>query len=117
MDVKDSQPVLSIRLEWATEVTETSFYESLRKLPEAKTHLWRTLAGLYAHLKLPQRAFVRDLVHLAGLKAIAVDVKDSQPVLSIRLEWATEVTETSFYESLRKLPEAKTHLILGPNLK
>jgi hypothetical protein len=38
-------------------------------------------------------------------------------VLSIRLEWATEVTETSLYEDLRRLPEAKTHLILGPNFK
>ena len=38
-------------------------------------------------------------------------------VLSIRLEWAKEVTETSLYEDLRRLPEAKTHLILGPNFK
>lgn len=59
----------------------------------------------------------RDLSHLVGLKAIVAEPKVDHTVLSIRLEWATEVTDTSFYEDLRRLPEAKTHLILGPNFK
>jgi len=27
------------------------------------------------------------------------------------LEWATEITETAFYEELEKMPEAKSRLI------
>ena len=79
--------------------------------------LWKELIGQYLHLKSPGRAFGRDLSHLVGLKAIVAEPKVDHTVLSIRLEWATEVTETSFYEDLRRLPEAKTHLILGPNFK
>jgi hypothetical protein len=30
----------------------------------------------------------------------------------VRLEWPTEVTETEFFEQLKKLPKAKTHSFL-----
>ena len=79
--------------------------------------LWRALGGQYSQLKMPRRAFFRDLNHLISLGAVWAEEKNGQPVLSVRLEWATQVTETSFYETLRNLPEAKTHLILGPNIK
>lgn len=68
---------------------------------------------------LDHPCLVRNIIpnYLISLGAVWAEEKNGQPVLSVRLEWATQVTETSFYETLRNLPEAKTHLILGPNIK
>ncbi len=97
-------------------------YEILNKLldmdNEIEFHdLFELLEKHYGSLKTPHRAFVRDLNHLSGLRAIVVRRtrgKRSEPLeffVSVRLEWATEITETEFYRQINRLPEAKTRLI------
>ena len=79
--------------------------------------LFNLLGKQYSTLKTPFRAYVRDLNHLSGLRAIIVRREEGQtPVstrflVSARLEWATEITETEFYRQINQLPEAKTRLI------
>ena len=79
--------------------------------------LFALLENRYSNLKNPLRAYVRDLNHLSGLRAIIVRQTDSQRpgpmkfLISVRLEWATEITETEFYRQINQLPEAKTRLI------
>ena len=97
-------------------------YEILNKLLDMDSEIeFRDLFDLlekhYDTLKTPHRAYVRDLNHLSGLRAISVrQTKGQRPepvkfFVSVRLEWATEITETEFYRQINQLPEAKTRLI------
>lgn len=81
--------------------------------------LFTILEARYNKLSNPNMAFVRDLNHLSALKAISVIMDSEQGnlyLVSLRLEWGTEVTKTSFYEDLDKLPKAKTRLLVSPSL-
>ena len=80
--------------------------------------LYDLLEARYVKLGKPVVAFVRDLNHLTGLRAIKVYKKnnDDRVLVSIRLEWGTEITKTKFYEGLEELPKAKTRLVLSPRL-
>ena len=97
-------------------------YEILNKLIGMVNEIeYRDLFDLlekhYGTLKTPHRAYVRDLNHLSGLRAIFVRQTEGQKpepskfLISVRLEWATEITETEFYRQINQLPEAKTRLI------
>jgi hypothetical protein len=70
----------------------------------------RTMS-FYSNLKSPVKALIRDLNYLERLKAISVEKKGNDIAVSTRLTWATEITETKFFEATRRLPQAKTHLI------
>ena len=97
-------------------------YEILNKLLDMNNEIeFLDLFGLlekqYGNLKTPARAYVRDLNHLSGLRAIRVrraKIQKPEPekfFISVRLDWATEITETTFYQQINQLPEAKTRLI------
>ena len=97
-------------------------YEILNKLLDIGDEieyraLYELLGKHYNSLKTPGRAYVRDLNHLSGLRAIVVRQAGGprrEPLeffVSVRLEWATEITETEFYRQINRLPEAKTRLI------
>ncbi|MDX2224882.1 MAG: Fic family protein [Rhodospirillaceae bacterium] len=76
--------------------------------------LWDEMADLYDDLKAPERAFYRDLDYLEGLKAIYIRTDAGvRPTawFSIRLEWATEITETAFFREISRLPEAKSRFL------
>ncbi|PIQ82279.1 MAG: hypothetical protein COV76_04465 [Candidatus Omnitrophica bacterium CG11_big_fil_rev_8_21_14_0_20_64_10] len=68
---------------------------------------------LYKRLKSPDKAFWRDLVGLVELRAIHA-IKDPRVryVFKVRLEWPTEITETDFFDRIKKLPKAKTYRFL-----
>ena len=57
----------------------------------------------YADLKSPLSAYVRDLNHLSGLRTIVVRQEESEGpefkkyFVKVRVEWATEITETEFF--------------------
>lgn len=67
----------------------------------------------YRSLKEPRTAVVRDLNSLIGLGALKFEkVASGSFRIGVRLEWPTEITETRFFEQLKKLPKAKTHAFL-----
>jgi Fic family protein len=65
----------------------------------------------YRNLKAVPKATARDMAHLIQLRAIEFTERQGQPMVAIRLEWATEITETDFYREIEKLPAAKTRFI------
>ncbi len=73
----------------------------------------RTTKSHYQSLKTPMKALIRDLNQLISLGAIAADpLEAGRYRLRIRLEWPTKITETAFFEGVRKFPKAKTHAVL-----
>ena len=65
----------------------------------------------YKGLKYSKKAFVRDIIDLVSLGTITVSpLSENEFLIRLRLEWPTEITETDFFEKLKSLPTAKTHL-------
>ncbi len=74
------------------------------------SELTETTEGNYQGLKNRYRALVRDINGLAQLQAIAVRrVNEDEYVISVRLEWPTEITETEFFRWIKEMPRDKTH--------
>ncbi|VAX25102.1 hypothetical protein MNBD_NITROSPINAE03-727 [hydrothermal vent metagenome] len=67
----------------------------------------------YRDLKNPEKAFTRDINNLLNLGAIDMK-RDERGELHfwVKLEWATEITETDFFEKVKQFPKAKTHPLL-----
>jgi cell filamentation protein, protein adenylyltransferase len=83
--------------------------------------LFNAISKDYNNLKSAGKAFIRDVNHLSGLKAIQVNKIKQQPgrplwsayTVAARLEWPTEITETEFYKEMNSMPPAKTRLYIG----
>jgi Fic family protein len=79
--------------------------------------LFREIERQYSGLRAPIKAYVRDLNHLSALRAITVRKEEKPPqdqfYVSVRPEWATEITETKFYKDMNELPAAKTRLYVS----
>lgn len=85
-----------------------------RDTPIEYRDLYALLEKHYVSLTGPMRAFVRDLNGLTGLGAIEVaEEARERYMIVVRLEWATEITETEFYKEINKLPAAKTRLLVS----
>jgi Fic family protein len=70
-------------------------------------------SATYGKLKNSRTAIIRDLNELIRLGTIRHEGKTSnEHRLFIRLEWPAEITETQFFEQLKKLPKGKTHTFL-----
>jgi hypothetical protein len=100
---------------------QVALLESLleRDEPCDRAELWASTKSEYEGLRFPDRAFVRDLDQLFALKAIDYKLTNSNQgperleeiFVFPRLEWATEITETAFFEKISKLPAAKTRFL------
>ena len=89
----------------------------LKLLLEAESldgsQIYEKTEELYKKLKSPINALGRDLVGLIELRAIdATQDPKGRYVFKVRLEWPTEITETDFFDRIRKLPKAKTYRFL-----
>jgi Fic family protein len=62
-----------------------------------------------------RKALIRDLSYLMQLQAIQVkQLPDkSDFLLSINLEWPTQITETEFFKRVNEMPKAKVHGFLS----
>jgi len=70
--------------------------------------LGQKVAHLYRDLGNPVRACVRDL---SGLLALgAVDYDENQKIVSARMEWPVEITESEFFQRIEQMPKAKTRI-------
>jgi len=77
--------------------------------PQVLDNLHKKVHHLYKNLSNPTKAFYRDVNILIGLKAIGY-TKNEKNVYNmfVRLEWATEITESEFFQHSRDLPKAKS---------
>lgn len=71
-------------------------------------------AVLY-HVKNPRKALIRDLTYLAALQAIEIKQTDdkSDAILSINLDWPTQITESEFFKRVKEMPKAKLYGFLS----
>lgn len=69
---------------------------------------WNECLPLYTDLMNPNKAFTRDSIQLLNLNAIGYDIESN--IISINLDWPTEITETEFFERVQQMPKAKTGL-------
>jgi hypothetical protein len=76
--------------------------------------LERRTAHVYM-LKNPYKALVRDLNYLIGLEAISARrlPADAGFVLSINLDWPTQITETEFFRRVKAMPKGKVYGFLS----
>ncbi len=82
--------------------------------PQTLDNLIKKVTLVYKDLKNPGKAVIRDLNYLIGLHAIRY-TKDEKNIytLFVRLEWGTEITESEFFERIKKLPKAKGQSFLS----
>jgi Fic family protein len=83
-----------------------------REAPIDHLEFYETMEKLYKNLSSPIRAYVRDLNQLSSMKAINVKKVENKFLVESRLEWATEITESLFYQQINRLPSAKTRLVI-----
>ncbi len=71
--------------------------------------------GLY-RLKNPRKALIRDLSYLASLQAIEIKPQAADKldfIISINLDWPTQITESEFFKRVKAMPKAKVHGFLS----
>lgn len=76
------------------------------------TALSSKMESVYSSKKRPRAVIVRDLNALIELGAIKATSHQKDYLLEVRLAWPTEITETEFFDRIKKLPKAKSHTIL-----
>jgi Fic family protein len=71
--------------------------------------MYRDLRHLYTVME-PWSAYIRDIFALESLKAVSFhsDPEKKKFTIEIRLQWPTEISESSFFDQIKKLPRAKT---------
>ena len=79
----------------------------LAELTKRTAHFYR--------VKNPYKAMIRDLNYLIELKAIAAKrlPEGTEFLISIRLEWPMQITETEFFRRAKEMPKAKVHGFLS----
>jgi Fic family protein len=63
----------------------------------------------------PTKALIRDLGYLIELQALSAKKLEDQSgyLLSINLEWPTQITETEFFRRVKAMPKGKVHGFLS----
>lgn len=71
-------------------------------------------AGLY-RVKNPRKALIRDLTYLSVLQAIEIKQTNDKldAVISLNLDWPTQITESEFFKRVKEMPKAKIHGFLS----
>jgi Fic family protein len=77
------------------------------------SELARRTIHLYK-IKNPQKAFVRDLFYLFQLNAISIRrLEEEEVIISVNLDWPTQITETEFFKRVKEMPKSKMHGFLS----
>jgi Fic family protein len=79
------------------------------------SELTNQTTGLY-RLKNPRKALIRDLSYLASLQAIEIKPQAAGKldfIISINLDWPTQITETEFFKRVKEMPKAKVRGFLS----
>jgi len=80
--------------------------------PQVLEQLHKKVHHFYNNLSNPTKAFYRDLNNLIALRAIGYTKDKNIYNMFVRLEWATEITESEFFQKSKELPKAKSHSFL-----
>jgi Fic family protein len=80
--------------------------------PQILDNLHKKVNHLYKDLRNPSKAFFRDVNFLLGFKAIGYTKNEGIYNIFVRLEWATEITESDFFKHIDHFPKAKAQSFL-----
>jgi Fic family protein len=68
---------------------------------------------IYGKFKSPGKALRRDVAGLMVLNAIDITkLEENRWKIFIKLEWPSQITESDFFEKIKKLPKGKTYSFL-----
>jgi Fic family protein len=77
--------------------------------------LMRKSGPHYANVE-PIKAFVRDVNGLLHLRALTVETSEHEGsafhIVHINLDWPQQITESQFFDTIRRMPKAKTYRFL-----
>lgn len=91
---------------------QVEILKCLLESPQMLDNLHKKVNHLYKNLSNPTKAFYRDVSILLGLRAISYTKNQNIYNMFVRLEWATEITESEFFQHSKELPKAKSHSFL-----
>ena len=78
------------------------------------SELFHRVEGSYAGVGNPTRAFDRDIRGLVLLEALELKrVGERKWLVRVRLDWPERITESEFFERVKRMPKAKTQSILS----
>lgn len=77
--------------------------------PQTLDYLHKKVHHYYKSLSNPTKAFYRDINNLIALRAVSYTKKEDVYNMFVRLEWATEITESEFFQQSKELPKSKSH--------
>ncbi len=80
--------------------------------PQILENLHKKVQHLYKTLSNPTKAFYRDVNILIRLRAVSYTKNENVYNMFVRLDWATEITESDFFMHSKELPKAKSHSFL-----
>jgi Fic family protein len=63
----------------------------------------------YKNLSNPYKAYIRDINYLLKLRAVSYTKDKEIYNIFVRLEWATEITESEFFKQTKEFPKSKSH--------
>jgi len=113
---KDVMYKLFIRLESTRKRViaerQVDILKVLLESPQILENLHKKVFHLYKDLKNPTKAFYRDINNLIALRAISYTKNNDLYNMFVRLEWATEITESEFFRQSKELPKSKSHSFL-----
>lgn len=75
----------------------------------AVANLVNRTVRLYHGLKDPYRGLIRDVIALIDLGAVRARKVNEVSYIQINLEWPSQITESHFFEVIKRLPKAKPH--------
>jgi Fic family protein len=75
--------------------------------------VYKKMEKSYSALGDPLKALFRDLDKLLDLNAVTVRKDAKTYWFAVNLDWPTTITETEFFETVTRLPKAKTHSFLS----
>ena len=85
-----------------------------RKAPVEWGSLVADAKRLYAKRKDPSAAIARDISKLHALGAVKIEwaIARQRPLISVDLDWPSTITESEFFDLIKKLPKSKDSAFL-----
>lgn len=85
-----------------------------KEKPVEWQHLVAEASHLYTKHKDRPAAIARDIGRLRALGAVKIEwaLTRQRPLISVNLDWPSTITETEFFDLIKKLPKSKDYSFL-----
>jgi Fic family protein len=87
---------------------QVEILELLLAAPLPLDELYKKAYRSYSGLRSEFTALIRDITQLADLGAIEIDRQHNPSSFRVRLDWPAEITETEFFQRIKRMPKVKS---------